>query len=324
MRRLLHYADKLALVVCLLLFLASAVWATMSFRRLDEIAELNPTLGVAPARHTPAELQMPDIARVYWPEPTNQSRGPDWLYDVFTPPVLYYDPITREFTVTRPELGVAAATTVETPFEVELVSVRQEPYRIQLVGYARNDAEFLAQFEIVELGAVVLGRAGAVYPENKGHFTVRSFDVRRVTTSSDESMPVVESIGVATILDGRIGREVTLTTRERLMLPRLQCVLRTRAYPPEEHALREGMKITVNGYDYLIQQLSLNPAQAVVSRRPSNSLGDAERRTLVPVGGTAAAPGSGHHDNSIDSLQVSLFPRDPLKLLVDPVRQYSR
>lgn len=324
MRRLLQYADKLALVGCVLLFLASAVWAALRFQRLEEIAEVNPAMGIAAAKHEPSPVQLPTIAQVAWPEPTNQSRGSEWIYDVFTPPVLYYDPRTREFTVTRPNLNVAVAAPNETPFEVELISVRQEPYRIQLVGYAGNDTEYIAHFEIVDTRAVVLGRPGAVYPENKGDFTVRSFEVRRVTSSSHESMPVVESIGFATILDGRTGREVTLTTRERLMLPRLQCVLRTRVFPTEEHALREGMKITVNGYDYLIVQLSLNPAQAVVSRRPPNSLGGAETRTLVPVGDTAAAPrggsAAGPRDNSIDSPRVSLFSSHRDKPLIERLR----
>ena len=330
MRKLLHFSDKIALAACVLLFLASALWATMSFRRIERIAELNPTLGIAPAMLASADVQVPDIARVYWPEPAVQSRGADWLYDVFTPPVLYYDPTTREFTVKRPEVNVAVAA----PPKHRLRSSWSRCGRNRIVSSSvatwATTGDYIAQFEIVETGAVVLGRTGFVCPENKGHFTVRSFEVRRVTTSSSESMPVIESIGFATILDGRTGREITLTTRERLMLPRLQCELRTRAYPPEVHALREGMKITVNGYDYLIVQLSLNPAQAVVSRRPPNSIGGAETRTLVPIGGTAAAPGdgasagSGHRDISIDSPQVSLFPKVPLKLFVDPVRQFIR
>lgn len=311
MRRLLHYLDKVALVACVLLFFGSALWAMWSFRKLEAIAALNPAVGLASARYEAHTAQTPTLAQVSWPEPSAQSRGRDWVYDTFTPPVIYFNPDTKEFTVTPPVATGPAIAIVETPFEIELVAVRQEPYRLQLVGYAGNETDYIAHIEIVDTGAVILARPGAAYPEAKGSFTLRSFDVRRVTTNSSESMPVVENLGFAVVLDGRTGREVTLTTRERLMLPRLQCVVRTRTYPVEEQVLREGMKITVNGYDYLIVQLSLNPAQAVVSRRDGKSL-TGENRTLYPVPGTAGNPGAltapVGPDNSIDLRSVSLFP----------------
>jgi len=327
MRRLLQYLDKIALVACVLLFLGSAVWAAMSFRQVDEIGRMSATGGVTPAKHEPHLAQTPTIAQVSWPEPPPQSKGKDWIYDAFTPPVLYYDPGTRQFTVTPPILNDVKPVVAETPFEVELVSVHQEPYRVQLVGYAGNESDYIAHLEVIDTGAVVLGRPGKVFPEAQGNFTVRAFEVRRVTTSSNESMPVVENVGFATILDGRTGREVTLTTRERLMLPRLQCVLRTRVYPAEEHPLREGMKVSVNGYDYTVMQLSLNPAQAVVSRkRPNEFVG--ETRTLIPVGESPmsghAAVSPGQRDNSIDSPLVSLFSNLPHKPFVERPRLFSQ
>ncbi len=325
MRRLLHHADKIGLVACVLLFLASALWAAMRLRHIEDIAGLNAAGGISSARYEPQPVPMPTIPPVFWPEPPAQSAPRRWVYDAFTPPVIYFNPQTREFTVTRPEMKLPVVDTTEAPFEVELVRVRQEPYRIQLVGYAGNDADYIAHIQIVDTGEVVLARPGANYGEAKGDFTLRSFDVRRVTTNSSDSMPVVETVGFATVLDGRTGREVTLTTHERLMLPHLQCVLRTRVYPPEEHVLREGMKITVNGYEYLVVQLSLHPAQAVVSRRdPRNLVG--ENRTLFPVAsdGSRANPApssmSDERDNSIDSPRVSLFSNSRRLPLVDHPR----
>jgi hypothetical protein len=103
-------------------------------------------------------------------------------------------------------------------------------------------------------------------------------------------MPVVESVAVAVIIDNRTGREETLTNRERKMLPRLQAVLRLRTNPPQDQIVREGMSVEVNGYSYLVTQLSLSPQQAVVSRRAQGSLGASETRTLVPVPGAAVSP----------------------------------
>jgi hypothetical protein len=311
MKALLRYADKFALAGAMLLFLAAAWWAWMSFHKIDAIAALNPSIMTRAAAYESQTIEMPAITQVSWPDPPNQSRGPEWVYDTFTPPVIYYDPRNGEFTVTRPELNIVTDEPLEVPFDVELVSVRQEPYRIQLVGYAGDGSDYIAHLEVAELGTIVLGRPGVSYPAEKGDFTLRSLDVRRVTTNTGDSMPVVETVGFAVILDGRTGREVTLTTRERLMLPRLQCVLRTRVQPVEEHILREGMKVTVNGHDYVVVQLSLHPSQAVVSRRPPNSIGGAETRTLTPVGGAATSGPGGTGfatHNSIDSPLISLFP----------------
>jgi len=288
MRRLLHYLDKIVLALCVMLLLASAVWAAMSFKKIEDVAALNATGFSTPATYEAHPVQMPQIALVSWPEPPAQSPPRRWIYDTFSPPVIYFNPANREFTVTPPEMQVREVAAVETPFEVELVAVQQEQYRIQLTGYAGSNGDYTAWLEVADTGKTELGRPGRVFDETKGNFTVKSFEVKRVTTNSNDSMPTVEDVGFAVILDGRSGREITLSTRERLMLARLQCVLRSRTYPPEQFTLREGMKCTVNGYDYLVLNLTINPAQATVSRSDPNSL-VGEKRTLFPVGQTSSS-----------------------------------
>ena len=288
MKRLLQHYDKILLVLCVLGFLATAFWATVRFRRIEEVAALTAQPPPVPAAYEPQPIEMPQIQLVSWPEPPAQSPPRRWVYDAFTPPVIYYNPVTHAFTDIQPETRVQVAAAEEVPFEVELVSVRREPYRIQLVGYTGNASDYLAQLQVLETGEVELGRPGKEFDASQGHFTLRSFEVRQVTTNTTDSMPVIEEVGFAVILDGQTGREVELTTRERLMLPRLQCVLRSKVYPTNEHILREGMKVTVNGYDYLVVQLSLDPAQAVVSRKnPAEFTG--ETRTLFPVAHTGSA-----------------------------------
>jgi hypothetical protein len=231
---------------------------------------------------------MPTIQTVSWPDAPAQSRGRDWIYDLFTPPVIYYNPDTKQFTVTPPVVKAPVVASDDAPFEVDLVRVQQEPYRIQLVGYVGSDDSLIATFEMVETRETLIGRPGKAFPQQE--FSLESLEVRRMTTSSSDSMPVVESVAVAVIIDNRTGREETLTNRERKMLPRLQAVLRLRTNPPQDQIVREGMSVEVNGYSYLVTQLSLSPQQAVVSRRAQGSLGASETRTLVPVPGAAVSP----------------------------------
>jgi hypothetical protein len=289
MARLLKHIDKVLLAICVVAFLASAALAPRSFHQLDTIAATNPAVGITPAKYEPQPAQVPPFGTIVWDNPQPQSRGREWYYDVFTPPVIYYNKQTAEFTVTPPTVSEVAQTNVDEPFDVDLLKVRQEPYRIQLRGSVGGKGTYLATFMLEDTGETVVGPEGRVF-EAAG-FTLRSLDVRKVTTNPRNSMPVVETVTFATILDNRTGREVTLNDHEPLMLSRFQAVLRLRTNPPENRIVREGSSVEVNGHSYLVIQLSINPQQAVISRRASDSLGAAETRTLTPIaeGGQATA-----------------------------------
>jgi hypothetical protein len=279
--------DRIAAGACLAAFLISAALSIPGFRRLDAIAARGPAPRESGSRYEPRPAAVPTIEAMAWPDAPPQSRGKDWVYDVFSPPVIYYNRETGEFTVTPPEDRAPAAAPVDRPFDLELAEVRQEPYRIQLVGYAGADGAYMATFDLLESGQTVVARPGATV--EKGEFSLVSFDVRKTTTPSMDSMPVVESVAVAVVLDRRTGREETLTNRERKMMPRLQGVFRLRGSPGEVRSLREGASIDLGGWRYLVTQLSLLPPKAVVSRRAPETLGASETRTLL-VGGRPAAP----------------------------------
>jgi hypothetical protein len=287
MRRFLKYYDKILLALGVLVFLGSGAVATSRFKKLDEIASRNPAAGIEPARYEVEHASVPVIVPVSWDDAPAQSRGQEWLYDVFTPPVIYYNAQTASFTVTPPtNAAPVAATRSDTPYDIELLSVRQEPYRIQLVGYVGASDNPIATFEIVDTGETVVGRPGKHF--EKQEFTLKSFDLRRVVTPAGEGMPVVENVAVAVVIDDRSGREEVLTNRERKMMPRLQAQFRLNVYPGETRLVREGGTIEANGQVYLVTQLSLHPPQAVVSRRSRDALGPAESRTLSP----ASSPGA--------------------------------
>lgn len=291
MRPIARYYDKILLGLGVVAFLGTAGLGTLRLRKLDEIASRNPVAGIEPARYEIDKAVVPSITTATWDEAPAQSRGREWLYDVFTPPVIYYNPKTASFTVTPPvNAEPVAVARNDAPFDIELVGVRQEPYRVQLVGYVGAVENPIAAFEIVDTGETVVGRPGRHF--EKQAFTLKSFDLRRITTPAGEGMPVVENVAVAVIIDEQTGREEVLTNRERKMLPRLQATFRLNVFPGETRAVREGSTIEANGQVYLVTQLSLHPPQAVVSRRSREALGPSETRTLVPAAGgpTESAP----------------------------------
>lgn len=290
MSRFFKHADKILLAICAVAFIAMSARSFLRLNKLEEIASRNPVAGIVAKPYESERIQMPTISKVSWPDAPAQSRGRDWVYDLFTPPVIYYNPQTKQFTVTPPVVNAPVVATDDTPFEVDLVKVRQEPYRIQLVGYVGSEDSYIGTFLIVDGGETINGRPGRAFDEQE--FSLKSLDVRKVTTNSSNSMPVVETVAVAVIVDGRTGREETLTNHEQKMLPRLQAVLRLRTNPPRDQVVREGMSVEVNGYSYLVTQLSLSPQQAVVSRRSPSSLGASETRTLTPIPGTVFVSGN--------------------------------
>lgn len=289
MRRILRHYDKILLGLGALAFFATAGLGTLRLEKLDEIASRNPAAGIEPARYEIEKAVVPTISTVTWNDAPTQSRGQDWLYDVFTPPVIYYNPQTGSFTVTPPansEPRVAART--DEPYDIELLEVKQEPYRIQLVGYVGAADNPLATFEIAGSGEMVVGRPGKLFDRHE--FTLKSFNIAPRTTPAGEGTPVVEMVAVAGIIDERTGKEEFLTDREKKMMPRLQATFRINVYPGETRTVREGATIEANGQVYLVTQLSLHPPQAVVSRRSRDALGPSETRTLspIPAGETAS------------------------------------
>ena len=179
--------------------MGSGVAAFFRFQRLDDISALNPPMNIEAAAYEPQTSRVPEIATAFWPDAAPQSRGSEWIYDVFTPPVIYYNRETGQFTVTPPTARRTEVARAPGAFAIELVAVRQEPYRIQLVGYVgAEDGPPLATLENVETGDTLVGRAGRVFERDQ--FELKSFDIRRVTTDTDESMPVIENVGFAVVV----------------------------------------------------------------------------------------------------------------------------
>jgi len=78
-----------------------------------------------------------------WPVPEPQGRGPQWVFDVFTPPEIFYHPASQQFYVKAVpppiEPSVLANSLAEPqdekPSTPRLLNVRRETYPLQLRGY---------------------------------------------------------------------------------------------------------------------------------------------------------------------------------------------
>src|SRR5690606_8501223 len=96
-----------------------------------------------------------------WPSAPEQSTGPEWVYDVFTPPEIYYDNVTKQFTVSAP----FTPPPQEPPFGVELIEIRPDVFPLQLVGYIGDEGDQRGTFENALTGETIIGRTGKKMPE---------------------------------------------------------------------------------------------------------------------------------------------------------------
>jgi hypothetical protein len=204
MRRLPNY-EKVLVAVALAALLLACAWTRQNAPRLMSMTAgpLVQALPYAAVAGGTAETENPD-----WDRPPAQKRGPDWVYEMFTPPEIYYDGRSREFSVTPP---VTPGPETETNPEPAVAPL--EPFRLQLVGFVGGEGSYLGAFENVATTEHILARSGRTLPELA--VTIRDFQVKRVRREPDDSMPTSELIATAVVRDERTGDDVVLTNLER-------------------------------------------------------------------------------------------------------------
>lgn len=223
-----------------------------------------------------ANLKLPESRGAVWPKASPQSSGQDWLYEVFTPPVIYYNRLARAFSVTPP----LYAGEDRGPFGLELLEVKQEQFRLQLVGYFGAPGDYLAAFTSPSQPETLLARAGRRF-DNLG-LTLKSFDVGKIIVDHNEPGPVYDVAALAVLADDQTGAEVVLDSRARKYTGVPVAVLKGPAGggPPRE--LHEGDTFTDDNTSYRIERVQLDPPEVVVARTTSG-LPQPETKVLRPL-----------------------------------------
>jgi hypothetical protein len=235
-----------------------------------------PVVELASVKYEPKAPDAPAVKTETWAAPVAQSRGRDWIYDTFTPPEIFYNSRSRQFTVKPP--SSLADDEVQEAFGIELVAVRPEPFRLQLIGYVGGEGTWRGTFQNMVTGEVFLASAGRRIPALG--VTIRSFTVRSEVIRIGESTPSRQLVASAIVLDEKAGADVVLTHRER----RFTGLLTAFVALPGESATRETRKgdtFKAGEASYRVAEIQLTPPSAdLVKEAPS--LTQPDRRTLVP------------------------------------------
>ncbi|MDQ8185524.1 hypothetical protein [Pelagicoccus sp. SDUM812002] len=257
--------DKILLLIAMLFFTWVGVTAIFEVRKLDSIAgQSRPLISELKVNATIYDAKAPSVGNIAWIPAESQSRGEDWVFDVFTPPVIYYDPNYREFAVTPP--SVRPVDTVDsswTVFDLELLEVRLRPYKLQLVGYAGEEGSYVAYFENSATGAILLLQEG----QEDAELGVRlnSFQEQQIEIPSETDTPIVQSVGVARIADYATGQQMSLTNMETKMFSELEAKVRLLPVGIVRY-VEEGSRLELQSGDYLIEDLSAQPQEAMITK----------------------------------------------------------
>lgn len=281
--------EKIIAGVALLVLLALGGWFMLQRSDVGAIEARNVRVSLASDSYTSTPVSVPTSEARVWNDPAANAAEPAWVFDVFTPPVIYYNRLTKEFTVTPPDYSTPPAVEPEPepelpPFGVELLAVEIDSFRLQLVGYAGGEGDYLGMFEKVSTGETVLGRAGRSFPDLG--LTVQTLAVARETVEVPDSMPLTQVVARAAVLDGRTGEVVQLSSLERRVQGTPSARLRIVA-SAEERTEKTGASFPGGSYTFRIDAIEVSPA-AVRVTRTETATGEVVTETLV-VGGPAPA-----------------------------------
>jgi len=269
--------EKLQLGAALLLLLSSAAgFGYLAVRHQTDPREEMRQAQLSGAAHQAQAPDAPNVKTETWAAPAPQSRAREWIYDTFTPPEIFYNTRTRQFTV-RPPSSLVDEDATEA-FGIELVAVRPEPFRLQLTGYVGGEGEWRGVFQNVLSGEVFLAGAGRRVPNLA--LTIRSLDVRPQPVAIAESMTTRQRVASAVVRDEKTGRDVTLTHRDRVFTGTVFAFV---AQPGQSAAreVRTGDTFRLGDATYRVGRIETNPAGVEITKESPN-LTQPDRRVLTP------------------------------------------
>ncbi len=270
-------SEKIYLGLALLVVAGSAAsFGTLVLRQERAVAVPLPAVQLNEEPYAAKAVAAPPVKVEAWSAPAPQSRGREWVYDAFSPPEIYYNSRSRQFSV-KPPASLVEGDAAE-PFGLELVAVRPEPFRLQLIGYVGAAGNWRGTFQNMRTGEVFLAAAGRRLPTLG--LTIRSLDVGTQPVAVAESMTTRQRVASAVVRDEQAGREVTLTHRERVFTGTLFAFVAA----PGQSATREvrtGDSFRLGEATYRIEKIEAMPPSVEVLKEAA-SLSQPDRRILLP------------------------------------------
>lgn len=270
-------SDKLLIGLAAAVAVASGVvFGTLAWRQASAPPPDVASVELAGKPYVPGIAEPEPVKTMTWATPVAQSRGREWIYDAFTPPEIYYNSRTKQFTV-RPPTSLADEETEEA-FGIELIGVRPEPFRLQLIGYVGEAGNWRGMFENLLNGEIILAGAGRRMPHLAA--SIKRLEVEPQPITMPQSMTTRQRVATAVVHDERTGEEVTLTHRERKFTGTVTAFVAV-AGEKGTREVRPGDAFERGPVTYRVHRIQLAPPQIEISKEKAGAA-QPDRRTLRP------------------------------------------
>jgi hypothetical protein len=263
------HQDKIILGLALLLVAGGAFGAHL-YREKKAVRPLKLeaiNAEVRPYRPQVKTVEVPPTQS--WIQPGHQKSGPDWIYEVFTSPFIYYDKAKGEL-VAVPPVTIPKAK----PFGLDLVRIIPGKFRLQLVGDKGGEAIFQ---DLENRDTIIIKAGRGNDPEQMAKLAKLNLELREFQVSDvpmDSKDPTSSRIRVATaiVADTKTGSLHTLTDQKPVMGGRPTIILKVTDVPgtrgPELEPMKIGDTYTApDGAVFTIDSVTDEPATVIVTRR---------------------------------------------------------
>jgi hypothetical protein len=303
--------DTLFLAIGGFALIGAGAWAFLQQSHIDELGAppVAPQSGSA-YESSPIQISKPETQR--WSDAVSQKAGEKWIYDVFTPPKIYYNTQTKQFTVVPPEPPKPMDPTVPVvdplappPFGLELVKVEQPLFRLQLEGYIGEGAKARGNFLNVQTGAVLFGTTGKKIPDL--NLEVVKFSAERRVVQQPGGTTLVFTEASATVRDTVTGVETVLNANTRV--PEGPLTVTFKQLDGTLRTAKTGDVISFGEATYTVGDLVVEPPSAVVTKADP-SLPAPEKQTLVipPPPAPVVDPNAAPVESGAGSAAPAAFP----------------
>lgn len=278
----LQAKDKIFLAVGGLALVLTSVWA---FVQQSDISALSKPASVPTGgrnyEKTEIKVEMP--ASQTWQPVGHQPAGEKWIYNVFTPPKIYYNLQTKQFTVVPPEPPDDDGDRPKPPdpvqpFGLVLVKVEQPLFRVQLEGYIGDEGSYRGTFNNVLTGKTFFGVSGKQLPEL--NLEIVTFEAKRRRIEVPGGSPIIDVTAYAIVKDTVTGQEYRLEPGKRLIDGPL--VATFKLLDGTERSIKQGESATVGEATYAVGALTLEPAAAVVTKTATSLKEPVVETLLIP------------------------------------------
>ncbi len=255
--------EIVAFISAIFLTLLSVLWFGI---RSGMAAKVDASLVIASGSDY-ISLQKTDpiqFSPVNWDKPKPQPRGKVWVYEIFTPPRVFYDLDSRTFRVSPLEGESERLTSMQDGFGLELLAVVPTQFPLQLQGFVGEEGHFLGTFENkVTFETLLLATGDYV---DSLELSIVELKVERVVVHIPDSMKVSEYRATALVRHDRTGQLLTLEQGVTLQNNELSVQLMFTGQPDIVTLSREGESLSNGENLFTIGEIKLSPPSVNVTK----------------------------------------------------------